>query len=321
MFWTIITYGLFILGFVILIKGADFLVDGASSIAKKYGISPFVIGITVVAFGTSMPELLVNIFSSAQGAPELAIGNIIGSNISNILLVLGIAAFIFPLTLEKGTVWKAIPLSLLAAVMILFMANDQGIEGRSFSELSRIDGFVLLGFFIIFLYYTFGIGKISGEDTSRIETMPTKKAIILIIIGMAGLFLGGKWIVDGAIHIASQLPVSQAFIGLTIVAIGTSLPELAASAIAAFKQKADIAVGNVVGSNIFNIFWVLSISSIIKPLKFSIDLNFDIIVLIGVSMMFFLFMFIGKRRILEKWQGFSFVLLYLIYIAYLISRI
>ena len=160
MIWTIITYVLFLIGFVFLIKGADLLVDGSSSIAKKHHISPFVIGITIVAFGTSMPELLVNIFSSAQGASELAIGNVIGSNISNILLVLGVAAFIFPLTLERGTVWKAIPLSLLAAVLVLLMANDTLIDGRNFSELSRIDGFVLIGFFIIFLYYTFGIGKI-----------------------------------------------------------------------------------------------------------------------------------------------------------------
>jgi len=319
MLWTIITYILFLFGFFALIKGADLLVDGASSIAKRHHISPFVIGITIVAFGTSMPELLVNIFSSAQGAAELAIGNVIGSNISNVLLVLGVAAFIYPLTLEKGTVWKAIPLSLLATILILVMANDTLIDGRNFSELSRIDGLVLIGFFIIFLYYTFGIGKIAGED-QKIETMPTTQAITYIVIGLAGLLLGGKWIVDGAIFIANQLGISQALIGLTIVAIGTSLPELVTSAVAALKQKADIAVGNVVGSNIFNILWVLSVSATIKPLRYSITLNFDIIILILVSLVLFMFMFVGKRRILEKWQGFFFVFCYLLYIVYLIYR-
>lgn len=317
--WTVITYLLFLIGFPLLIKGADFLVDGASAIAKKYGLSPFVIGITIVAFGTSMPELLVNLFSSAQGASELAIGNVIGSNISNILLVLGVAAFIFPLTLEKGTVWKAIPLSLLAVVMILIMANDTLLEGRNFSELSRIDGLVLIGFFIIFLYYTFGIGRISGED-NRVESMTMTRAVIYVILGLIGLFIGGKWLVDGAIFIAEQLGISQSLIGLTIVAVGTSLPELAASVVAALKQKADIAVGNIVGSNIFNIFWVLAVSATVRPLRFSADLNFDIIILIAASVLLFMFMFVGKKRILEKWQGFSFVIFYIIYIIYLVFR-
>ncbi len=319
MFWTIITYFLFILGFVILIKGADFLVDGASSIAQKYGISSFVIGITIVAFGTSMPELLVNIFSSAQDAAELAIGNVIGSNISNILLVLGVAAFIYPLILERGTVWKAIPLSLLAVIMVLIMANDHIIENRIFSELSRIDGLVLLGFFIIFLYYTFGISKIPEKD-GRIEKFTTLRSIIYVILGLASLLIGANWIVDGAISIAEQLKISEALIGLTIVAIGTSLPELAASAVAAYKKKPDIAVGNIVGSNIFNIFWVLGISSIVKPLKYSIALNLDIIFLIFASLLLFLFMFLGKKHVLQKWQGFTFVLIYIVYIIYLIWR-
>lgn len=318
--WTIITYVLFVLGFIALIKGADLLVDGASSIAKKFGISYFVIGITIVAFGTSMPELLVNIFSSAQGAAELAIGNVIGSNISNILLVLGVAAFIYPIVLEKGTIWKAIPLSLLSTVMVLILANDLIIEGRSFSELSRIDGLVLIGFFIVFIYYTFGINKVGDQEVGRIQTMPTSRAIIYIIIGLAGLLLGGKWIVDGAVFIAIQFGVSESLMGLTIVAIGTSLPELAASAVAALKKKDDLAIGNVVGSNIFNILWILGLSSTIMPLSYSISLNIDIIILVFISLLLFMFMFIGKKHILEKWQGASFVVLYIIYIIYLIIR-
>ncbi len=319
MFWTIITYILFAIGFVILIKGADLLVDGSSSIAKKYGISNFVIGITIVAFGTSMPELLVNIFSSAQGASDLAIANIIGSNITNILLILGISAFIYPLTLEKGTIWKAIPLSLLAAFLVLILANDHIIEARTFSELSRIDGLVLISFFIIFLYYTFGISKIP-EEGQRIETLSIKKSVIFIILGLGGLLLGAKWIVDGGIFIAQQIGISQALIGLTVVAIGTSLPELAASAVAAYKKKADIAVGNVIGSNIFNIFWVLGLSAIINPLRYNIQLNNDIIFLIFVSTLLFLFMFLGKKHVLGRWQGFTFVVIYIIYIIYIIFR-
>ncbi len=319
MLWTIITYLLFAAGFIVLIKGADLLVDGSSSIAKKYGISSFVIGITIVAFGTSMPELLVNIFSSAQGAADLAIGNVIGSNITNILLILGIAAFIYPLTLEKGTIWKAIPLSLLAAFMVLILANDNIIEARAYSELSRIDGLVLISFFIIFLYYTFGISKIS-EEGQRIESLPMTKSIFFVIIGLAGLLLGAKWIVDGGIFIAQQIGISQALIGLTVVAIGTSLPELAASAVAAYKKKADIAVGNVIGSNIFNIFWVLGISAIIKPLRYNVTLNYDIMFLIFSSILLFLFMFLGKKHVLGRWQGFTFVLIYISYIIYLILR-
>ena len=199
------------------------------------------------------------------------------------------------------------------------MANDHSIEGRTFSELSRIDGLVLIGFFLIFLYYTFGISKIPEED-GRIETVPMTKAIIFVVLGLAGLLLGAKWIVDGAVFITSQLNISQSLVGLTVVAIGTSLPELAASAVAAYKKKVDIAVGNIVGSNIFNILWVLAISSIIRPLKYSIDLNIDIIFLIFVSLLLFLFMFLGKKHVLEKWQGFSFVLIYIAYIIYLICR-
>ncbi|HDQ23048.1 MAG TPA: calcium/sodium antiporter [Candidatus Uhrbacteria bacterium] len=315
----IIIYILFVLGFVFLIKGADLLIDGASSLAQKIGISTFVIGITVVAFGTSMPELLVNVFSSAKGAADLAIGNVIGSNISNILLVLGVAAFIYPLTLKKGTIWKEIPLSLLAVFIILLMANDQLIEGKNFSELGRIDGLILIGFFIIFLYYTFGISKITEEDEYT-KILSLNKSILFIILGSAGLLIGGKWIVDGAIFIAEQLGLSQALIGLTIVAIGTSLPELAASAVAAFKKKIDIAIGNVVGSNIFNIFWVLGVSASIKTLNFTTALNYDIVFLIFTSLILFLFMFIGRHRVLEKWQGFTFILIYIAYIISLIYR-
>lgn len=315
-----ITYVLFLIGFVLLLKGADWLVDGASSAAKRFGISSLVIGLTVVSFGTSAPELLVNIVASIQGSNELAVGNILGSNLANILLILGIAAIVLPLKLTSNTTWKEIPLSLLAVLIFGLMVNDKIIEGQSFSELGRIDGIVLIAFFVLFIYYTFGISKVKGEYKEEYKIFTTGKSVLMILGGMIGLALGGNWVVDGAIKIATQLGISEAFIGLTIVAIGTSLPELATTVVAAKKRKVDLAVGNIVGSNIFNIFWILGVSAIIKPLVFSTAMNFDIIIVIVATFLLFLFMFIGKKRILERWQGVSFVGLYIIYIGYLIYR-
>jgi cation:H+ antiporter len=314
-----LTYILFVIGFIFLIKGADFLVDGASSIAKKLKISTLVIGLTIVSFGTSAPELVVNIISAVQGQGDLAIGNIIGSNISNILLILGVSAIICALRVGKGTIWKEIPLSLLAILIIFVLSNDGIIDGLGFSALTRIDGIILLAFFIIFIYYTFGIAKVQGiERDKSIKIYKNRISILMIIAGLAGLALGGKWIVEGAVKIATELGVSEAVIGLTVVAIGTSLPELATSAVAAYKKRVDIAVGNVVGSNIFNLFWILGVTSTIKPIEFAPILNRDIIVCIIATFLLFAFMFLGKKRELEKWQGGVFLGLY---IAYLISLI
>ncbi|MBU0982131.1 calcium/sodium antiporter [Patescibacteria group bacterium] len=314
-----ITYILFIFGFFLLIKGADFLVDGSASIAKKLKISNIVIGLTIVAFGTSSPEFIVNIFASMQGNTEIAIGNILGSNIANILLILGISAIIYPITAKKNTVLKEIPLSLLAAAVLGLMANDMIIDGAGFSGITRIDGFILLSFFIIFLYYTFGITK-SDKDIveEEIKVFSHFKSVIFIILGLAGLVIGGKWIVDGAVKIAEFFNISQSLIGLTIVAIGTSLPELATSAIAAYKKQSDIAIGNVVGSNIFNIFWILGASAIIRPLPFNISSNGDIAMTIFASIVLFLVMFIGKKRVIERWQGVFMVTTYVGYIVFLV---
>lgn len=314
-----LVYLLFFIGFVLLIKGADFLVDGASSVAKKLKISNIVIGLTIVAFGTSAPELIVNIMASIKGSSDLAIANVVGSNIANILLILGISAVIYPLVVKKGTVVKEIPFSMLAAVVLWFMVNDRLIDNASVSVLSRIDGFILLMFFIIFLYYTFGIAKIEGKE-DKVKEFKTAKSIFFIIIGIVFLTVGGKWIVDGAIIIAQHLGMSEALIGLTIVAVGTSLPELATSAVAAYKKNPDIAIGNVVGSNIFNIFWILGVSSLIKPIVFSTGLNFDVYFLGITILLLFLSMFIGKKHLLERWQGVLFLLTYLAYVIFLIIR-
>lgn len=316
-----LTYLLFVLGFFILVQGANLLVDGSASIAKKLSISSIVIGLTIVAFGTSAPEFVVNIFASMNGNTEIAIGNILGSNIANVLLILGISALIFPLTTKKNTVWKEIPFSLLAAVVLGVMVNDFRIDGGSFSGLTRIDGMVLLAFFIIFLYYTFGIAKVTGEnDEVEVKDLSYPKAIAFILLGLAGLVFGGKWIVDGAVKIAELFNVSQSLIGLTVVAIGTSLPELATSAIAAYKKQTDIAIGNIVGSNIFNIFWILGASSLIRPLPFSSSSDLDILMTILASVVLFLLMFIGKKHVIEKWQGGLMVLLYVAYVVFLILK-
>lgn len=316
------TYALFVIGFAFLIKGADLLVEGSSSLGRRLGISNLVIGLTVVAFGTSAPELFVNLFAAVNGTTDIAIGNIVGSNIVNILFILGICAVIRPLTVKSGTVWKEIPMSLLAAVLVLLMANDRIIDGAALDTLTRIDGFVLEAFFVIFLYYTFGIARVEGSavDEPASPSRSLSASIGMVALGLCALVLGGQWIVNGATAIAAIFGLSEALIGLTIVAVGTSLPELATSAVAAYKNNPDIAIGNVVGSNIFNIFFILGLSAIIRPLPFAGGLNFDLWVCVGASALLFIWMFLGKRHLLERWQGFAFMASYVLYVAAIVVR-
>lgn len=314
-----LTLFLTVLGFVFLVKGADLLVDGASSLARRLHISNLVIGLTIVAFGTSAPELVVNLYASVSGNTEIAIGNILGSNISNILLILGISAIIYPIAAKRSTVLKEIPLSLLAALLVGVAVNDVFFEGAAHSTLTRIDGLFFLAFFIIFIYYTFGIANIP-DAPSEIEIRPYSlgKAGGMILLGFLGLTFGGKWIVDGAVALASYLQISQSLVGLTIVAVGTSLPELATSITAALKKESDIAIGNVVGSNIFNIFLVLGISAVVSPLPFNADSNVDIGVTILASAILFVLMYVGKKHVIERWQGGVLLFSYLGYLGYLI---
>ena len=317
-----LTLILLIIGFILLIKGADLLVDGSSALARRLKISYLVIGLTIVSMGTSAPELIVNIIASIQGNTQIAIGNILGSNIANIFLILGIAAIIYPLAVTKGTTWKEIPFSLLAALVMGVLANDYLIDGQNSSLLSRIDGIVLMSFFVIFMYYTFGIARKDGANTEvmKVKEISLVKSIIFVLLGLAALVIGGKLVVDNAVNLALWLGVSESLIGLTIVAVGTSLPELATSAVAAYKKKFDIAVGNVVGSNIFNIFWILGLSAIIKPLPFGLANNSDVLMVIIASLFLFTFMFVGQRRILERWQGVMFLLFYGVYVTFLIYQ-
>ncbi len=244
---------LFIVGLTLLILGSNWLVDGASSLARRFNISDLVIGLTIVAFGTSSPELVVNLVASLGGNTDIAIGNVVGSNIFNILMILGVTALVAPIVIKNSTTWKEIPFSILAVVVMGLMANDYLIDGSPKSEISRIDGMVLLCFFLIFLAYTFALAKNKDqtlEAPGKIISLP--KTILFITLGLGGLIIGGKLLVDGAIEIARIMGLSEEIIGLTVVAAGTSMPELATSVVAAFKKNSDIAIGNVVGSNIFN---------------------------------------------------------------------
>jgi cation:H+ antiporter len=318
----VLPYILLAAGFVILIKGADFLVAGASSIARRFHISDLAIGLTVVAFGTSTPELFVNIVAGAQGNADIAIGNVLGSNIANVFLILGISAVIYPLNVSKGTVWKEIPFSLLAAIVLAFLANDQLIDKQNGSVLLRSDGLVLMSFFVIFLYYSAHIAhEIDGLDAQAApKIFGLIKSLGLMIVGLAGLIVGGQWIVNGAVHLALKLGLSQSTVGLTVVAVGTSLPELATSAVAAYRKNVDIAVGNVVGSNIFNIFFVLGISSMVHPLPFRVQDNINIGMVVLASLLLFIFMFTGKKKSLDRWEGVVSVCIYVIYIIFLFYR-
>lgn len=310
-----------IFGFIIIIKGADFLVDGSSSLARRLKISDLAIGLTVVAFGTSTPELFVNVIASLKGNTDIAIANVLGSNIANILLILGVSSIIRPLSVTKGTVWKEIPFSLLAAIVLGLMANDRFIDKNGVSILTRIDGLVLMSFFVIFLYYSFSIAKeIDGMDNQ----IPSKeyglmKSVMRVALGLAGLAFGAQWVVDGAIRLALKFGISQTLIGLTIVALGTSLPELATSTVAAYKGNADIAVGNVVGSNIFNIFFVLGVSGTINPIPFHGRNNIDIGMVIFASLLLFTFMFTGKKRSIDRWEGILSLVLYGVYLVFQIT--
>ncbi len=315
-------WGILVIGFAFLMKGADLLVEGASALAKRMKVSDLVIGLTVVAFGTSTPELFVNIFASIGGNSEIAIGNILGSNIFNILVILGISALVYPLRVTHNTIWKEIPFSLLAAVMVFILANDTLIDGQSHSMISRIDGIVLLAFFFIFLCYVVVIARQDSQNFKGevIHKRGLWKAVLFVAAGLAVLVFGGKLLVESAVTIARTLGVSESLIGLTIVAGGTSLPELATSAVAAYKKNSDIAVGNIVGSNIFNIFYILGVSAVIRPIPFSSTNNVDVCVTIFASCVLFASLFTGKKRFMERGEGVFFLVCYIVYIHYLVNR-
>lgn len=312
------SYILLLIGFVLLIKGADVLVDGGAALAKRLSVSNIVIGLTIVAFGTSAPESVVTILASARGESDLALANIVGSVVTNILLGIGIAAVIFPLKVQRATVWKEIPFSIFAVLVMLVLLNDQWTHDGGVSQLSWLDGVVLLVFFVMFMYYAFQMSRRTDTTEPRVETiasdMSVLKSIIFILLGIVGLFLGGKLIVDNAVIIAVQLGISQTIIGLIITGPGTSLPEITATAMAARKKQVDLAIGGIVGSNIFNILFILGISAIVGPLIYNPILLFDLLLILGASILLFSALFIGKRHRIDRWQGAGFIVLYILYV-------
>ncbi len=319
-------YILFVLGFVLLIKGADLLVDGASSLAKRYSLSELVIGLTIVSFGTSTPELIVNIFASFSGSADLAIGNIFGSNIANILLILGCSALVRPLPIQRSIYFTEIPISLVATFMVGFLANANLFVHTSGLWISRYDGLLLLMFFGLFMTYIFIVARDKSNENAlegvndEILVMSVKKSVIYMVIGIIALFFGGKWIVDGAVLMAREIGLSESFIGLTIIAVGTSLPELVTSMVAARKGRADMAIGNVIGSNIFNIFWILGLSAVIKALPFDVINNMDILMLIFASTLLIFAVINGKKPVVSRFEGLVFVAVYVGYLTYLVLR-
>lgn len=305
-------------GFVLLIKGADWLVGGASAIAKKYRVSDLVIGLTIVAFGTSAPEMVVSVIAAIEGLEAVSLANVVGSNIFNLLIVLGFAGIITPLVVKSSIVWREIPVSLGAAVVLFVLAN---IASGGTNVVSRLDGIILLVLFSGFLWYLFRDARQSGEtsDAEGAPVTPKKGAWFFIAGGLAALIFGGRLVVNNAVVIASALGMSEKMIGLTIVAGGTSLPELATSVVAAWRKNADIAVGNVIGSNIFNILFILGVSSVIRPLTWDAGFNIDMYVLAGVTVLLFVAMFTGARKRLDRWEALLFLVLYAGYIGWLAS--
>jgi cation:H+ antiporter len=309
------------LGLPVLLGGAYGLVRGASSMALRLGISELVVGLTVVALGTSAPELIVSLAASLKNATDMAVGNVVGSNLANILLILGVSALITPLALEKTLRWREIPFALLATAVLAALANDALLSGAPASLLDRGDGLAILGYFVIYMYYLFSVASTGDVETAgpaRVASLPAAAALALG--GIAGLALGGQWLVEGAASLAATLGMSQALVGLTVLALGTSLPELATSITAAVRGNADLAVGNVVGSNIFNILWILGLASTISPLQFNLDLNVDIWLLLAVTALFFLFTFTGKRHRIDRSEGGLFLGIYAGYLLFIVLR-
>lgn len=308
-------------GLLLILVGANVLTDGAASVAKRFNISPLVIGLTIVAFGTSAPELTVSIVSALKGSADMAIGNVVGSNIFNTLVIVGCTAAIVPIQMNKGTLSKEIPLCILASVVLFICGNDVLINGATSNTISSSDGMLLLCFFTIFLGYTFAIAHdgSSKEEEAKIKSMPIWKAVVFIGGGLVGLIYGGEFFVNAASNIARHLGVSESVIGLTLVAGGTSLPELATSIVAALKKNPEMAIGNVIGSNLFNIFLVLGCSATIHPLGMQGITNLDLGVLIGSCVLLYLFGLFIKTRTITRVEGIIMVLCYVAYTVYLIK--
>ncbi len=319
---------LFLLGIVLIIVGANYLTEGASTLARRMGLSPLVVGLTIVAFGTSAPELIVSLMSALKGNADIAMGNVIGSNIFNILAIGGVTALVAPITITQSTIRREIPLMLLSFLVLFFLSYDTifaGTAGTTENILSRGEGLTLLGFFLIFLTYTFAIAKDAPDDPhadhTPIRSYPLWLLVLFILGGLAALIYGGDLFVSSASSIARTFGMSESFIGLTIVAAGTSLPELATSVAAALKKQPEIAVGNIVGSNIFNIFFILGVSSTITPIRIGGVTALDFLVMIVAGLMLYIFAVLFGQRVVKRSEGAILALSFIAYTVYLIMQL
>jgi cation:H+ antiporter len=310
---------LLLAGLCLVIAGAEWLVRGASSLARKFKIPDLTIGLTIVAFGTSAPELVLNLFASATDHQDIFLGNILGSNNFNLFIILGLAGVILPLKVQVSTVWKEIPMSLAALVIFYLMVHIPSPGGERM--LGRIDGLILLGLFVLFQYYIYRqIKDYKPEDTEHKTSGPLFRMIIFVILGLAGLVIGGKLVLDNAVELAKAMGVSEKVIGLTIIAAGTSLPELATSVVAAIRKNADIAIGNIVGSNIFNLLLIGGTVSVVSPVKYSSIFDVDFYILAAGTIVLFINLLTWRKHRLDRWEAALLLLFYVGYTAYLIAK-
>ncbi len=310
---------LLVFGLILLIQGANWLVGGASSLARGYGISDLAIGLTVVAFGTSAPEMVVNMLASFRGYDAIVLSNVIGSNNFNLFIILGITGLITPIAVQSSTVWKEIPLSFLAVVLVFLLVQPFGLDGVP--RLNRLECSLLLVFFAGFLWYVYRQLRVDDQAVEGpSERTPKGRSLVFIGLGLAGLVFGGRLIVSNAIELATSLGVSEKIIGMTIVAAGTSLPELATSVVAAVRKNADLAVGNIIGSNIFNLLLIFAVSGLVDPIDYNASFDRDLLVLGGGTVLLFLAMFTGKRKKLDRWEAFLLLVGYLSYLILVVIR-
>lgn len=301
---------LLVMGIVVVLKGADWLTDGAVNIASRFGVSQMVIGLTIVAMGTSMPELCVSMVSALKGTPDLAVGNVVGSNTLNTLLIVGCSALVAPIMVKRSSVRRDIPFAVLASLLMLIFCLDSGI--------GRLDAALLFILFAVFMFVTVKYGKNEGTETKTTEMAPLGKAALLLVVGLVCLILGSNLFVDNASFVASTLGVSDAVIGLTIVAGGTSLPELATSMVSAKKGNSDIAIGNVIGSNVFNILMIIGVTGLVKPMHIKGITSLDLIVML--ASMLLLWFFCRTTYKVKRWEGAVLAISYIAYIAWLIAQ-
>ncbi|NEV93337.1 calcium/sodium antiporter [Psychroflexus sp. YR1-1] len=313
---------LVIFGFVLLIFGADALVKGASALARRLNMSDLAIGLTIVAFGTSAPELVVSSVASVQGQSDLILGNVLGSNLFNLMMILGIVGLIKPITVQKSMVWIEIPISLVVIIVLYILSNAW--FGSSTAKVSWGDALVLLLLFAGFMYYIYrGLSSETvkkSDDSPPAQDYTTTKMTLLVVFGLAGLVYGGHLVVSNATDMALEFGISEKVIGLTIVAAGTSLPELVTSIVAALKKNADIAIGNVIGSNIFNVLLIVPVSALIKPIAYNVSFNFEMYLLVGATLFLFIAMFSGKAKRLDRWEALLLLVGFVVYTGYMISK-